>query len=98
MKAKKGISMLLVSVMTLGLLAGCGSREENQTEEPKEEARSQTEEESGNAGETEASSGMGESGQLLEEMAGTGEWQEGERFSSGVSESEVSDWVEGLGL
>ena len=33
---------------------------------------------------TSSSSGMGQSGQLLEEMAGTGEWQEGQRFSSGA--------------
>lgn len=47
---------------------------------------------------TSASSGLGESGELLEEMAGTGNWQEGERFRSGASENDVRDWVEGLGL
>lgn len=47
---------------------------------------------------TSASSGLGESGELLAEMAGTGDWQEGIRFSSGVSEEEVLTWVEGLGL
>lgn len=47
---------------------------------------------------TSASSGLGESGELLEEMAGTGDWQEGERFRSGASESDVRDWVEELGL
>ena len=47
---------------------------------------------------TSASSGMGESGQLLEEMAGTGEWQEGERFRSGADEADVQEWVNGLGL
>ena len=46
---------------------------------------------------TSSSSGMGQSGQLLEEMAGTGEWQEGQRFSSGASESDVADWVNSLG-
>ena len=45
---------------------------------------------------TSSSSGMGQSGQLLEEMTGTGEWQEGQRFSSGASESTVSDWVSSL--
>lgn len=45
---------------------------------------------------TSSSSGMGQSGQLLEEMAGTGEWQEGQRFSSGASESDVADWVNSL--
>ena len=47
---------------------------------------------------TSASSGLGDSGELLEEMAGTGEWQEGERFRSGASEDDVRDWVEELGL
>lgn len=45
---------------------------------------------------TSASSGFGESGELLEEMAGTGNWLEGERFSSGVSEEDVVEWVNGL--
>ena len=47
---------------------------------------------------TSASSGLGESGELLEEMAGTGEWLEGERFRSGASEETVRSWVDGLGL
>ena len=34
---------------------------------------------------TSASSGMGQSGELLAEMAGTGDWQEGQRFRSGAS-------------
>lgn len=42
---------------------------------------------------TSASSGMGESGTLLKEMAGTGDWQEGHRFSSSDSEEIVRDWV-----
>lgn len=46
---------------------------------------------------TSASSGMGESGKLLEEMAGTGDWQEGQRFSSGASKEDVRDWLESLG-
>ena len=44
------------------------------------------------------SSGMGQSGSLLADMAGTGEWQEGQRFSSGVSSDDVQSWVNGLGL
>ena len=47
---------------------------------------------------TSSSSGMGQSGSLLADMAGTGEWQEGQRFSSGVSSDEVQSWVNGLGL
>lgn len=47
---------------------------------------------------TSSSSGMGQSGSLLADMAGTGEWQEGQRFSSGVSSGDVQSWVNGLGL
>lgn len=47
---------------------------------------------------TSASSGLGSSGSLLEEMAGTGTWQEGHRFSSGASDSDVQDWVDTLDL
>lgn len=46
---------------------------------------------------TSSSSGMGQSGSLLADMAGTGEWQEGQRFSSGVSSDDVQSWVNGLG-
>ena len=47
---------------------------------------------------TSSSSGMGQSGSLLADMAGTGEWQEGQRFSSGVSSDDVQSWVNVLGL
>ena len=47
---------------------------------------------------TSASSGLGDSGKLLEEMAGTGDWKEGMRFSSNASEEEVQDWVKSLNL
>jgi flavodoxin len=47
---------------------------------------------------TSASSGMGESGQLLADLAGTGNWKEGERFRSGADEADVQEWVNGLGL
>lgn len=47
---------------------------------------------------TSSSSGLGESGELLAEMAGTGDWQEGMRFQSSVSEEDVVTWVESLGL
>lgn len=47
---------------------------------------------------TSSSSGMGQSGSLLADMASTGEWQEGQRFSSGVSSDDVQSWVNGLGL
>ena len=47
---------------------------------------------------TSSSSGMGQSGSLLADMAGTGDWQEGQRFSSGASSADVQSWVNGLGL
>lgn len=47
---------------------------------------------------TSTSSGLGESGKLLAEMAGTGNWLEGERFSSSVAESDVAEWVSSLSL
>ena len=47
---------------------------------------------------TSASSGMGRSGALLEDMANGGTWQSGQRFSSGASSSTVRDWAAGLGM
>lgn len=47
---------------------------------------------------TSASSGVGESGELLAEAAGDGNWLEGIRFSSRVSEADVQTWLEGLNL
>lgn len=47
---------------------------------------------------TSSSSGLGESGELLAEMAGTGNWQEGMRFRSDVSADDVTGWVEELEL
>lgn len=47
---------------------------------------------------TSSSSGIGDSGNLLADLAGTGDWQEGMRFRSGADESDVQEWVEGLGL
>ena len=47
---------------------------------------------------TSSSSGLGESGELLKEAAGTGEWLTGERFRSGASEETVREWVESLSL
>ena len=45
---------------------------------------------------TSASSGLGQSGDLLAELAGTGDWQEGQRFGSSVSEADVQEWLDGL--
>ena len=47
---------------------------------------------------TSSSSGLGESGQLLADLAGTGTWLEGQRFRSSASQEDVNAWVESLGL
>ena len=47
---------------------------------------------------TSSTSGLGESGQLLADKAGTGDWLEGMRFSENASEDEVTQWVNGPGL
>ena len=47
---------------------------------------------------TAASSGIGGSGKLLEDMAGTGDWKERERFHGGASEADVTEWVDSQGL
>ena len=45
---------------------------------------------------TSVGSGMGRSGRDLAELAGTGVWLDGARLDSGISEDELSAWVEGL--
>ena len=47
---------------------------------------------------TSSSSGLGDSGTLLEEAAGSGTWLEGMRFSSAASEIDVAEWLGTLGL
>ena len=47
---------------------------------------------------TSSSSGLGESGSRLAELAGAGDWLEGQRFPSGASQADVEAWVDGLGL
>ncbi|MCM1298767.1 MAG: flavodoxin [[Eubacterium] siraeum] len=47
---------------------------------------------------TSTSSGLGESGELLAEAAGSGNWLEGERFREHPDEDTVRDWVKGLDL
>ena len=47
---------------------------------------------------TSSSSGLGQSGELLSEMAGTGDWLEGQRFRSSASQEDVTEWVASLGL
>ena len=47
---------------------------------------------------TSSSSGLGHSGELLAEMAGTGDWQEGQRFRSSAASSDVQEWLNDLGI
>ena len=47
---------------------------------------------------TSSSSGLGDSGSLLAEAAGTGDWLEGQRFRSSASADDVTEWVNGMGL
>ena len=48
---------------------------------------------------TSSSSGLGNSTQVLANMAGgSGNWQDGRRFSSGASRSIVESWLEGLNI
>ena len=45
---------------------------------------------------TSSSSGIGQSGDLLAEESGTGNWQEGHRFSSNPSDDEIKEWTDSL--
>lgn len=47
---------------------------------------------------TSASSDLGESGELLKEMAETGNWMEGVRFRSNASEADIIEWMKSLSL
>lgn len=47
---------------------------------------------------TSASSGLGQSGARLADLAGTGNWEEGRRFSSRADEAEITGWLAELGL
>lgn len=47
---------------------------------------------------TSTSSGLGQSAELLEELAGNGNWLEGRRFSERVSQSDVQSWIDSLDL
>lgn len=47
---------------------------------------------------TSSSSPIGDSGELLSQAAGTGDWQEGMRFRSSASADEVAEWAASLAL
>ncbi len=45
---------------------------------------------------TSSSSGMGESGEILEGYAGTGNWLEGKRFQSNEDVANAREWAASL--
>lgn len=45
---------------------------------------------------TSTSSGLGQSGELLKQMANGGNWQAGHRFSSNPSDADIKNWTDGL--
>lgn len=45
---------------------------------------------------TSTSSGLGQSGDLLKEEANGGNWQDGHRFSSNPSDSDIKNWTDSL--
>ena len=45
---------------------------------------------------TSASSGLGQSGELLKSEANSGNWKEGHRFSSGASDTDIQKWTDSL--
>ena len=47
---------------------------------------------------TSLSSGIGQSGKLLAELADAGTWLDGQRFSHSSSEADIASWVNGLNL
>ena len=47
---------------------------------------------------TSQASGIGDTTETLSALAGTGDWEEGQRFSEDPDEAEVDDWSESLGL
>lgn len=45
---------------------------------------------------TSSSSGLGQSGKLLEEQANSGNWKDGHRFSSNATDEEINDWIDSI--
>jgi flavodoxin len=45
---------------------------------------------------TSASSDFGQSGELLAQMANTGDWKQGQRFSSSSTTTEISEWAKSV--
>ena len=47
---------------------------------------------------TSTSSGLGQSGELLEEMAANGNWLDGHRFSERPSQADIQNWIDSLDI
>ncbi len=45
---------------------------------------------------TSSSSGLGQSGKLLEKEANGGNWEEGYRFKSNPTDSDINDWIDSI--
>lgn len=45
---------------------------------------------------TSSSSGLGQSGKLLQKEANSGDWQDGHRFSSNPSDSDIQKWTDSI--
>lgn len=45
---------------------------------------------------TSASSGLGQSGKLLEREANSGNWEDGHRFNERPSDSDIKNWTDSL--
>lgn len=45
---------------------------------------------------TSASSGLGQSGKLLQKEAGSGNWQDGHRFNESPSDSDIKKWTDNI--
>lgn len=45
---------------------------------------------------TSSSSRLGQSGKILEQIAGSGNWKDGQRFSSSASDSDIQKWTDSL--
>ena len=76
----KRIITSTVGMLLLLCLTACG----NSTTSPTESSSQQSE------------VAVSESATLLSEMAGTGNWQDGYRFSSNASDSEITEWLSTL--
>lgn len=84
----KKLTALLLSLALVFSLAACGTKSgdgDKTPTTPPQEDNTQT-------GTSEPKTGK----TLVVYFSGTGDWREGQRFSSGASASDVQSWVNGL--